>query len=63
MFILDIVCKKGKLFKKILVGEGDSYGFYTQHPKLNTYAPNTKCFVSYKVGNPYSILTYRSRKF
>merc|ERR1711892_271092 len=42
----DVVCKKGKLKKKIKIGEGDSYSFKTQAGA--TYAPKTKCSVIYK---------------
>jgi len=42
----NIVCKKGKLSKKINIGEGDSYSFKTQ--ARATYSKNTKCYVTYK---------------
>eukprot|EP00090_Calanus_glacialis_P035019 TRINITY_DN5985_c0_g1_i5.p1 TRINITY_DN5985_c0_g1~~TRINITY_DN5985_c0_g1_i5.p1 ORF type:complete len:201 (-),score=27.63 TRINITY_DN5985_c0_g1_i5:614-1153(-) len=44
----DFVCKKGKQKrgKTIKIGNGDSYSFKTQAGA--TYAPKTKCFVTYK---------------
>eukprot|EP00090_Calanus_glacialis_P021099 TRINITY_DN32550_c0_g1_i1.p1 TRINITY_DN32550_c0_g1~~TRINITY_DN32550_c0_g1_i1.p1 ORF type:complete len:107 (+),score=8.68 TRINITY_DN32550_c0_g1_i1:35-355(+) len=44
----DIACKQGRLSRTILVGEGDYYSFETQAPRKRLYAPNTKCFVTYK---------------
>merc|ERR1712061_618440 len=43
---LDVVCKKGKTKKKVMIGEGDSFSFRTQAGA--TYAPKTKCIVTYK---------------
>jgi len=42
----DVVCKKGKTKKKVMIGEGDSFSFRTQAGAK--YAPNTKCVVTYK---------------
>jgi len=42
----DVVCKKGKTRKKVIIGAGDTYSFKTQAGA--TYAPNTKCSVTYK---------------
>jgi len=42
----DVICKKGKTKKKVMIGEGDSYSFKTQAGA--TYAPKTKCVVTYK---------------
>jgi len=42
----DVVCKKGKTKKKVMIGEGDSFSFRTQAGA--TYAPKTKCIVTYK---------------
>jgi hypothetical protein len=45
--LLDIVCKKGRLSKKMSVGEVDSFTFRTQDG--DTYASNTNCHVTYRV--------------
>merc|ERR1719499_1263180 len=44
----DIVCRRGRLSKKIKIGEGVSFSFNTQDDSKATYAPNTKCFATYK---------------
>ena len=44
---IDVVCKKEKTKKKVMIGEGDSYSFKTQAGAM--YSPNTKCVVTYKV--------------
>ena len=47
LYVLDIVCKKGTSSRKISVGEVDSFEFRTQAGA--TYAPNTRCHVTYIV--------------
>jgi len=43
----DVVCKKGRTKKKVMIGEGDLFSFRTQAGD-DLYAPNTKCVVTYK---------------
>merc|ERR1719341_2834965 len=57
----DVTCKKGKLSKKVNVGEGDSFMFRTQAGR--TYAPNTKCFAIYKRKSSCPELKFSCSKF
>ena len=53
---LDVVCKKGRTRKKVMIGAGDAYSFKTQAGAK--YAPNTNCLVTYKVEGYITFIMY-----
>jgi len=59
----DIVCRRGRLSKKIKIGEGDSFSFNTQDDSMATYAPKTKCFATYKKQRSCPKMTFSCSEF
>jgi len=57
----DVVCKSGRTRQKILIGAGDSFSFKTQAG--DSYAPNTKCMVTYKKKKACPMITFSCSEF
>merc|ERR1719244_1323995 len=59
----DIVCRRGRLSKKIKIGEGASFSFNTQDDSKAFYAPKTKCAATYKKQRSCPKMTFSCSEF